>query len=357
MAKILITHNVPLSGESEGGALIFSQWLPEGIEQALQIPGDAVETRVWLDRTCVRSLTHEPLTDDLISKWVNMPVERLFVDITAGDIAEDLAAFIRDKQDWPRGEPIIGSGNPETQRLAEAYMRLGWTVLSAVLEATNRITAWAYAEGGQYWVRERDEEAEIMMGRNSEFNARASVDGGPWIRWCPPFIDSFNIGVLGGQRGLKQDDWNLLQGFLLSKRRPTLFRELISNAYALLAAGNSRSAVIEAVSGLEVAFRTFTRTPDPTKLRNTGSDLIDSLSRDSERLGFSTSFRYLLPIVIKDFEKNRVNHIETGAALDTRHNIVHNGQREVHVDVARNHVRAVAAFAMFLDECTIGDNA
>lgn len=357
MATILINHSVPVPGESEGAALIFSQWLPEGVERGLHVPGDALDLRVWLDRTCVHSLRREPLTDELISKWDNMPVERVFVDVTADGIADDLAAFIRDKQDWLRGDPIIGSGDPETQRLAEAYMRIGWTVLSSVLEVTNRIAAWAYAEGGQYWLRERDEEADIMMSRNVEFHARASIDAGPWVRWCPPFIDTFNIGVFGGQRGLKQPDWNLLQAFLLSKRRPTLFRELISNAYALLGAGNSRSAIIEAVSGLEVAFRDFIRRPDVTKLQDAASVRIESLSRDSGRLGFSSSLRYLLPIIIKDFDNHKVEHAETCAALDTRHNIVHNGQREVHAQVAKKYVRAVAAFATLLHEYTAGDTA
>lgn len=347
-------HRVPLFGEPEGGALIFGQWLPEGVESGLQLPGDPLDLRVWLDRTCVRS--REPLTDDLISKWVNMPVESLFVDVTVNDVAADLAAFIRDKQDWPRGGiPIMGSGDPETQRLAEAYMRLGWSVLSSVLEVTNRIAAWAYAERGQYWLRERDEHADVMMSRNNEFRARASIEAGSWVRWCPPFIDSFNIGILGGRRGLKESDWNSLQAFLLSKRRPTLFRELMSNAYALLAAGNKRSAIIEAVSGLEVAFRAFIRSPDETKLQDAAPVGVENLARDSERLGFSASFRYLLPIVIKDFENHRVEHTETSAALDTRHNIVHNGQREVHTETARRYVRAVETFAIFLGENTADD--
>jgi hypothetical protein len=357
MSTILINHRVPISGEPGSGALIFSQWLPEGIEGGLYVPGDPLELRIWLDRTCVRSPMREPLTDELISKWVGMPVESLFVDVTVTGVADELAAFVQAKQDWLREDPIIGSGESETQRLAEAYMNLGWTVLGSVLEVTNRIAAWAYAEGGQYWLRERDEEAEVMMSRNIEFHARASVDAGPWVRWCPPFIDTFNIGFLGGRRGLRQPDWNLLQAFLLSKRRPTLFRELMSNARALLSAGNNRSAIIEAVSGLEVAFRAFIRRPDITKLRDAASVQIENLSRDSERLGFSASLRYLLPIVTNDFENHMVEHAETCGALETRHNIVHNGQREVPADVAEKHVRAVAAFATFLHECTASEAA
>jgi hypothetical protein len=131
----------------------------------------------------------------------------------------------------------------------------------------------------------------------------------------------------------------------------------LSNAFAFLSAGNNRSAIIEAVSGLEVGFRSFVRRPDAAKLSDAARGHANDLARDTERLGFSASLTYLVPIVIRNFEDHSSEHAQTCEAVDTRHNIVHNGQREVHHAAASKHVRAVAAFAETLNDCTVHDAA
>jgi hypothetical protein len=356
MPSIIVNHTVPLSSEPSHGALVFHQWLPEGLDSALHwASAGKPRVRLWLDRSCVRSF--DPVTDELISQWVNMPVEHVFVDAMVEDVAPDLCTFIRDKKDWPRNPTLLEAADQDAGRLANAYTELGLSVLEAVLEVTNRVLAWAYAEGGHHWLRERDPKARLMMSRNNEFRARVSIDGGDWLRWCPPHVDVFNGRPIGGEPSLRPPDWSVLQDFLEHPRRLTLFLELLSNSFALLASGHHRSALIEAVSALEVAFRGFVRAPDPSQLSRPAALNGDTLAQVSSRLGFSTSFRYLLPVVVKQFDTYHADHKASIAALDTRHNIVHNGQRDVEERATAAHIRSIRKMAQALNEWTLRGSA
>jgi hypothetical protein len=354
MANLLVRNDVPFrSSHGEPGALLFCQWLPEHKDAAIIVPRPPYEVRVWLDRTCLRS--RNEVTDDELSRWVNMPATKLIVEVAVESVDSELSGFIARNSDWGECQRTLESTNEETRKLAKAYSDVGWAVLNRVLDITNRIAAWAYAECKHYWLRERDRGVEVLMGRNAEFHATVSIDGGAPTRWCPPFIDIHDVGVIGGQRGLREKEWTALQSFLLSDRRPLLFRELLANALSLLDSGHTRSAVIEAVSALEVALRRFARSPDPIALTSSYAAERGALTRDLERLGFGVSVRYLLPVILKSFDASVVSHADSCEALENRNNIVHNGQRDVPLDTARRLVWGVSRFAEDLDKVTLRD--
>jgi len=312
---------------------------------------------LWLDRTCV-DYSFDEVTDELIGQWVNMPVTRLFVEARPEPISPELANFIRDHADWPRQGDILKSADETTRRLAREYQQLGWRILRAVVSAVNRFIAWVYAQKLHYWLHTRDEHAEMMMSRNAEFRARVSIDSGPSLRWCPPSMDKINVGTIGGERGLRAHDWAVLGDFLRSNRRPDLVGELLSNAAALVALGHHRAALIEAVSALEVALRTFARQPDPAALKPPIAGVLDSsqgLRAAVDHLGLSCSLRHLLPVVLAEAALPSNAHKVSCTALDTRQNVVHNGQREVDRDQAQKFIHAITAVAQALQRATLAD--
>ncbi len=296
---------------------------------------------------------HE-LTDDLVRTWSNMPAARLYIDVHPEPIPDDLAAFIRNNANWPQRRPMpLDSPDSETRRLAVDYQDLGLRVLGTVLHVTNRVVAWAYAERGQYWLEEREIESSMamMMSRNNEFNARASIDSGPLVRWCPPFRDT--MVVVAHRNGLQSDDWLALTEFLREReRRPSLVGELLGNAKALLSQGHNRAALIEGVTALEVAFRAFLRRPHPVALQRAQTVTGGHLKATVEHLGFTAMVKYLLPLILEGLPKA---HAVSCAALDERHSVVHHGQRDVGREKARRYLSALTELTRFLESATSSD--
>ena len=355
MGKLRILHRVPLVGQRGGASLLFNQWIPENEASAITVERDGMRIAVSVDRTCVDSM-HDDITDELISRWLNIRVVALLVEVVVADIPDDLGAFIVEKERWPKGEDIINSSNAATRELAERYAALGCKVMLAVLEVINRIVSWAYAEHGVYWLATREPTASRVSSNNNEFGARAMFSGSRVVRWCPPAADEpIELGV-HSELSIHRSDWEALAGFVRSSRRTDAIGEILGNARLHLANGHTRGAVIEAVSALEAAVSRFMKSPKLDALRTdrvyARAKPTASLSKHLEHLGFTATVAHLLPLLLPSAVLTA--DLLSGAceAIQCRHNIVHNQQRSLDIPAASAHVRAASALIVVLRGAT-----
>jgi len=91
--NLLGHHTIPVSDEERGGLNVtFYKWIPESDDAALIRRVGNLTSRLWLDRSCVSSLTK--INDEDLSRWVNIQVSKVFVDVAVTSVPDDLAQFI-----------------------------------------------------------------------------------------------------------------------------------------------------------------------------------------------------------------------------------------------------------------------
>jgi hypothetical protein len=338
-----------------GSWLVFEQFLPEAAQDVATFEADGLEARVRFDRACVENMG-EPVTDDLIGKWLNISVARVLVDVSLPKLTSDLERFVCANEDWPkRGVDILQVSADRDRALAGEYQLLGHRVLRVVLGATNRLAAWAYAECGQYWVKTRPLNVEdVMMSRNNEFGARLSLPGGASFRWCPPSQHRL-VHQEGPSERITPDRWRSAMKFIASNGRPSLVGELLSNAEALMSSGRHRSAVLEAVCALEVAVAHFADRPEPHALARKPGGAGMSFASDLEHLGFSRFVKYLLPLVVTPAEMAPGDLEGAAEAIECRNRLAHGKhlQRSIGSAVARKHVGSLRRVILRLRAMTL----
>lgn len=127
--------------------------------------------------------------------------------------------------------------------------------------------------------------------------------------------------------------------------------ELLSGAEQLAGNGYARSALTEAVTALEVAISDFARSPQHNQKLAliVGPRLgVTRLQKQIEHIGLSGTVSYLLPLLLPDSVLS-VKVLEgCRNAIDTRQNVVHNGQREVHDLI--EHIASIKACCKALRE-------
>jgi hypothetical protein len=190
-----------------------------------------------------------------------------------------------------------------------------------------------------------------MSSCNNEFRAKVRSDHFDWTRWCPFSIDRFVVHTPGRGVSLTREEWLDAHKFVAGKARPDIVLELLANAQWLIDNGQRRSALIEGVSALELALTRFSQAPNVEqipqefKVAEPGG-----LRKAVEHLGFSTSLRYLLPLVLRDLDPDVLSAcIE---ATDVRNNVVHNGQRDVLEDLIRPMITNIRKASAFLADRT-----
>jgi hypothetical protein len=283
---------------------------------------------------------------------MNIGVQCFLVDVSINDVSEELSYFIYQERNSPREEHgTIGPGHVDFDRLTSEYTALGQKVLGAALGLYNRLLAFARNQKGQYWIPLRRININRISSFNTEFRAKVRSAHFDWIRWCPFSIDHFTVYTPSRGVSLTRDDWNDAQKFVAGNARSDVVLELLANARLLIDNGQRRSSIIEGVSALELALTRFSQTPDvdriPQEFRRAEPG---GLRKAVEHLGFSTSLRYLLPLVFRDLDpKVLAMCIE---ATDVRNNVVHNGQRDVGEALVRPMIGNIHKACQFLADRT-----
>lgn len=333
MSKTLyIQYAIPFGDEGwVGPRMTFYQWLPDGENEGLIRQKNNITVRLWVDKDCIANLNQ--IDEEYISRWTNVSVNKVYVDIEILDVSEDLAEFIYHERDSPREvHHGISPEHEEYATLKNEYEALGLKVLKAALTAYNRFIAFARNYKAQHWLHERPFDENRLLTMNNAFRAKVRSEDHDWVRWCPPGTDTITIYAPGRETSIKREEWKQFQEFVASDSRPDITLELLANAQLLVAKGHRRSAIIEAVSALEIAVNNFAEKGKLDKLVT--NDLLSrfdakQLQSQIEHLGFSGSLRFLLPILFPAEVLPTEVLKNCQEAINIRHNVVHNKQRDV----------------------------
>ena len=330
--SLTIQYAIPLSDEDWGEPYVtFYQWLPSGASEALVRERGDYSARLWIDRECVVSLS--PVDDEYLSRWVNITVGKVHVDVTVRNIPDELAKFIYDERESPREvHHGIEPEHADYEAFHNRYHDLGLEVLNFALTTYNRFIAFARNYKSQFWLPERPFDKNHVSSMNVAFRAKVRSEDYIWIRWCPPATDSLTVYSSGKETSVKQSDWSQVQEFVSGDSRPNLVLELLANAQLLIDEGRRRSAIIEAASALEIAVSEFAKTAKLNDL--VVNDLLSrfdtgNLRSQIEHLGFSGSVRYLLPLLFPADVLPTEILKSCQQVIEIRNNVVHYGQRDV----------------------------
>lgn len=343
--KNLVIRSTISQGEDKwsGPYINFSKWMPESTD-VIVVEEKNISIRIWLDKDCIAS-PHD-VDREQIKSYQNILVSQVYLDVQVNDVEEDLMMFIFNERDRPKNiHHGITPDDPDYDSLNKKYKNIGIAILHSSIKTYNRLISYARNIKGQYWLEEYYLDNSCMMESiNNKFNSKAKFNDNSWFRWCPPGMDPITFYLEDDEIFIKEDDWPDIQKFVNEKRRPNLAFELLANAQHLFFREHRRSAVIEAVTALEVAISLFgskpnVDTPELLKL----SDRVDmsNLHNQIKHLGFSGSLRFLIPLLFSDEILPTKLLEKCQKAIDLRNNIVHNGQRNVNPDLARELISAI----------------
>ncbi len=355
--KITLSFEIPLSDDNFSGShLYFNQWIPTK-EHSILMKEEEYTLKIWADKDCTSSILHK--TDEEISKWSNISVYKLKVEVIIENIDQELATFIYNERSRGRQEYVEPAlEKHEYDKLSEEFRSLSLNVLRLVYKTCNKIIAFARNNKGQYELEQLTFNENLLHSLYVQIKAKCKIDEGEWFWWNPNVIDSLTINI-GTAGYIKENDWKDIKTFVAGNRSINLANELLSNSMSLLFKfEHRRSAVIEAATALEITLAKFSQAPDLSKIDcTTDGNRIDleNIKNQVQHLGFSASMRYLIPILFKEDVLSTELLNKVFKAIQSRNNIVHKGQRDISVDKAEEHISSLKKCSEILMEYTVNE--
>ncbi len=354
--NLTVRYTIPISDEEWGGpSVAFYKWLPDGEAEALVRERDDLTTRLWLNRDCVASLGK--VDDDTISRWVNITISKVYIEVFARNVSDELARFIYDEREsWKNIHHGLNPESEEYKKLSDQYHDLAVKVLEQALALYNRFIAFVRNYKHQFWLPERPIKRHLLSSQNVSFQAQVRSEDYGWVTWYPKSTASFTVYVSDDDDvSIKKEDWSEIQKFIASDSRPNLILELLANAQLLIQENKRRSAIIEAVSALEIAVSEFAESPriDSFVTEEFLSRMeVNSVGSQIEHLGFSGTVRYLLPILFprEILSTEILNNCQQ--AIEVRNNVIHHGQRDVNSSRIRPLVSSIRSACEILAQYT-----
>lgn len=349
MPTLVVKLKIPFECEPLAGAnpaLTFSHWLPIGDQHAIHVVQNAINLSLWFDEQSTWRVS-QPTAEEL-KNCVNVPAHYVNADVNVAEIPVDIASYMQ-------GRDFSRLPNESEQPLQLAYERIGHQVLSFVLTSVNRLVAFARAKKGQYWLTEFEFDEGRMQSLFNQFEARACVDDGPSFRFQPATTAQTTVSFASDGRYITEAEWPEFQDFVQGTHRSSLTGELLAGAEHLWKVGHRRSALIQAVTVLEITLHDFAKNPKADAAF--GSRMaerlgVPTLHSQVEHMGLSGCVRYLLPTILpEDVMPNDVLR-ECQAALTQRQNVVHNGQRDVSEETTRKALVNIRRFCEILESLT-----
>jgi hypothetical protein len=352
---VILALDIPLSDdEFLGENLYFNKWIPTE-KNSIYIEDDLYILKLWIDKTCISSLSDK--TDDEISQWTNISVSKFKIEVKIKNINKKLIDFIYHQRNHRKPEytkPSISL--EEYSTLNNEFNKLGIDILKIVYKSCNRLIAYARNNKGQYHLEQLRYNENHLSSLYIRTNAKCKIRDKEWFRWSPSNIDCISSS-LTTEGYITESDWNDISTFVKGQNSISLAKELLSNSRSLLFKfEHRRSAVIEASTALEVTLSNFSKNPNLEKLNysiNTNRIDISNLKNQIKHLGFSGSIKYLIPILFNEKILSSVILSKVYKAIEARNNIVHEGQRNISSEKAKEHIIALKECCEVLIEHTI----
>ncbi len=327
--------------------MTFARWLPIGDSQAINVEREDIALKLWFDITSTRWASQHKEED--LPRMTNVLAHRVFADSVVRDVPDDLLEYMA-QRDFTRFP------TPEEHSLQEQYDEVAERLIVLVLQTLNRLLSYVRSSKGQYWLSEYPIDRGQMSGYYVRFEAKAKSGNGPWFRFGPSNVDSRTIKLLSEERYVRPDEWDDIRAFVGGVARTPLARTLLAGAEALAANGQSRSALTEAVTALEVALYAFARNPNAE--RAFGPLLAQRINASSlrhqvEHVGLTGSISYLLPVILPESTLPKQVIHGCQLAIAQRQNVVHQGQRDVQAGILRTSLGAIRRMCDLLESLTI----
>jgi hypothetical protein len=325
MDKLTINLKIPILVDSLIGApaLTFTRWLPLDIENGIVINENDFVIILWFDIEATRWAS--VVKKEELHKNVNVLAHYIFATIELKTTDKELLNYIKNKD-------YAHLSNKENKGIQQKYELFGVEVLKSTLERVNRLIAYARDIKGQYWIRKYIINLDQLSKFFTKFEAKAKINNGKWFRFSPAATDKFVIEIETESKYISKDEWPNVIEFVRADKKVPAFGELLSSAEQLHGNGFFRSAITEACSALEVLINKFKESPSANDKLSMiyFNRLTDSnLKNQIDHLGITGTINYLLPLIIP--ESVLATDILKGCqlALQLRHNVLHNAQRNI----------------------------
>lgn len=325
MAVLYVSLKVPILYEPLIGtpSLTFSRWLPIGKEQGICIADGNTKLTLWFDLKATWWAS-QPTEEDL-KKHQNVLAHYVNADFEVSGLSDALREYIqqRDFSKFP---------TDEEKPFQDAYESLGKRLLYLLLTRVNRLVSYARAKKGQYWLVEYDLDEGCMHSLFNKFEARGRFDNDSLFCFQPAVGDCVTFVMQSDEKYVTEEEWPIVKDFVETDSKPPLVGELLAGAEQLAGNGHRRSALTEAVTALEIALYSFSRSAKADiGFGHIVAERLASkaLAGQVKRLGLSNSFNYFLPLIFTD-EILPLDVLKgCQQAIQQRQNVVHNGQRDV----------------------------
>jgi hypothetical protein len=342
-----MTFPIPCHAISGGIALLsFAGWLPMRDEEQIQVEGDNMELTLGVGLANLAEPRIGP--PDELPRQRNLLVESVGVRIAIRGCEESLISYMMQ----------CATDNTDCAHPChKTFRELGWRVYKFVHDATQRLMSYFRSEKDQIWLEEREADPDVHMSF-AGYRATFTIDGTNWYLWNPPSTGLIQAVQTGEDSWITREDWKRARAFMKTQKRSPMAVELLAKALADAWMGRRRSAVIDAVSALEVTINEFARSAKAQKAFGERFAVrmdIPSLEKQVEHLGLHGTVRYLLPVIFP--EEHVPTELIKGCqmAINQRGSIIHGGNRHVSKQAAFKHIAAIRALCRILREYTDED--
>jgi hypothetical protein len=349
MGKTLeVQMTIPLDDDEKrsGHPIIFYEWLPETITEALTVVTDGMTCRYWADQDCVqRVASYRPIEGKQhnLEIWVG----KLHVSVGEFAVEDGLADVIVRLSGETLFDPDHFAREYDAELLRQ-HRELTGRIHRNVLFGFNRVIGHVRAERGQYWLEEHKADGRDIHSDFIRFRAKVSVAGSELVR----LVDT-GTGVFRGwwcpvSRRVGSDDWKAIGRVM--HRRPDTVGTLLTAADDYRSQDQTRTAVIEAVSALEIAVGNFAdRSRAADRFYGSSERFgVANLKAHRRHLGFTATVSYLFPMIFTEEQVSAATLSDCRDAIEERNNIVHNGQRTVKPEKIDRYLESIRRLCKFL---------
>jgi hypothetical protein len=339
---------IPLDDDEKRNAhpIIFYGWLPETISDALTVVTDGMTCRYWADQDCIQRVASYREVEGKrhnLETWVG----KLHASVGGFAVEDGLAGMIFRLS----GETLFDPDHFAREYDAELlhhHRELTGRVHRNVLFGFNRVIGHVRAERGQYWLEERKAERRDIHSDFIQFRAKVSIDGSEWIRLADTRTGVFRGWSCPVSRRVGSEDWKAIGRIM--HRRPDTVGTLLTAADDYRSQDQARTAVIEAVSALEIAVGNFADRSKAADWFYGSSERfgVATLKAHRRHLGFTATVSYLFPLIFTEEQVQAATLRDCREAIEERNNIVHNGQRTVKPEKMDRYLESVRRLCEFL---------
>ncbi len=340
---VQIKLKMPIPSHGGIADLTFASWLPVGEKNQIVVEQQNVTLALSFEMSNVG--LHGIKKVEELAKVGSVLVDSITCNFTIHSCDDNMIAY------------MIRCQNNNTNRsepLYAAYEELGRSVYRLGHVTVQRLVSYFRTNKGQFWLEERDIDPDMQSFFTSS-RAMFTVDGTNWHSWNPPSNVPITSMWTGEDTWITEADWERAMDFMKSRRRTSLASELLARAFSEAWLGQRRSALIDAVSSLELAISDFAGSSKAHEaFKDHYSLRVEKTSLKSQvtHLGLQATVRYLLPVIFPEDKVSAEVITTCQEAVNERNSLAHRGYRNVSKEKLFRYLRAIRNLRRTLREYT-----